>query len=309
MTPHLHLAALIAGLSALSGSPALAEGGPDVGWLQADSKAVQYSTSYRANAEAILQGQGQVRSRGIDAMYQLARAGYADAINFVGYMLDNGIGVQRDSKTAARYFAEGAKRGNRYAAHNLGVLYLLGRGVQPDANTGLKLLNESVKFRIPESSVVIGMYWESQREWGKAVQAYGGAKGFIDHPIAKARIGILMVKGLGIQQNIHEGRLLIEDAANMWWPEAQWSMVQLAQLGVGGKPDQWQAAWWATVLRANPLARGTPFEDQAVRLANGAGLGEQAWKEINGSTKIWIDGHSRYAKNINYWLTTSGPLQ
>lgn len=282
--------------------------GPTLDWLRSETKATQYANAFRTNAERILNRTGEERSKAVDDMYQLARAGYADALNFTGFMLDNGVGVQRDSRTAARYFNEAMKRGNRYAGHNLGVMYLLGRGLPQDINTGMRLLTEGTKFRIPESSIVIGMFYEAKKEWSKAAYAYEGAKGYVEHPIAKTRLGILMVRGQGMQQNIKEGRLLIEEAAKMWWPESQWSLAQMAQLGIGGKPDMWQAAWWATILRANPLARGTQYEEMAVRIGSGAGLSEQAWREISGSTKIWIESNNRFAKNINYWNTTAGPL-
>lgn len=300
--------AMVAALVIAACSGVVHAEGPSLEWLKSETKATQYANSFRSSAELILNRTGAERSKAVDAMYQLARAGYGDALNFTGFMLDNGIGVQQDSRTAARYFNEAMKRGNRYAGHNLGVMYLLGRGVPQDINTGMRLLNEGTKFRIPESSIVIGMFYEAKKDWGKAAFAYEGAKGYIEHPIAKTRLGILMVRGLGMQQNIKEGRLLIEEAAKMWWPESQWTLAQMAQLGIGGKPDMWQAAWWATILRANPLARGTQYEELAIRIGNGAGLNEQAWREITGSTKIWIEANNRFAKNFNYWNTASGPL-
>lgn len=300
-------AGMVLVVSLLGCSAAHAEG-PSLDWLKAETKATQYANAYRTQAGLILSRSGPERDKAIDAMYQLARSGYADALNFIGYLLDNGIGVRQDSRTAARYFNEAMNRGNRYAGHNLGVMYLLGRGIPQDVNTGLRLLADATKFRIPESSIVIGMFYEAKKEWGKAAQSYEGAKGYIDHPIAKTRLGVLMVRGLGMQQNIKEGRLLIEESAKMWWPESQWTLAQMAQLGIGGKPDMWQAAWWATILQANPLARGTQFERMAQTIPTGPSLGEQAWKEISGSTKIWIEANNRFAKNINYWSTTIGPL-
>lgn len=282
--------------------------GPVIPWGSEQSKASQMAAQYKQYANGITQGDEETRRKSIDAMYSLSTQGYADAINFVGYLLDNGIGVRQDSTKAALYFREAAKRGSRIAGHNLGVLTLVGRGVPRETQTGLNLLTEATKFRVPESSIVIGLYYESVKEWGRAAMAYEGAKGDIDHPIAKARLGILTVKGLGAAQNIKEGRLLIEQAADVWWPEAQWTLAEMAKFGIGGKPDYWQAGYWLTILHHNPYIKNTNYPDLIRNGVGGLGLNEQAWKEINGSVSQWVPAHNRYPKAFDYWKSVSGPI-
>lgn len=294
--------------AASTSGPAWADG-PDMSWLKADNKAVRYSNEYRQLASEILKPATPAsRDSATDRMYQMAREGYADAINFVGYMLDNGVGVRRDPANAAVYFREAAARGNRYALHNLGLSFLVGRGVPQNSDTGLKLLQEAAKYRIPESSIVMAMYFETRKEWNRAFMGYEAAKGFVDHPIAKNRLGVLMVRGFqGVQQNIKEGRTLIEDAANVWWPEAQYTLAVMAQEGIGGKPDAWGAGYWFTILSQNPNAKGTQYERMA-GARNSIGLSEQAWKEIDGSSKQWIAAHQRVSEVRDYWLSVPGPI-
>lgn len=304
MKKHILATALCGGLLS---SVAFAAG-PVIPWGSEQSRASQLSTQYRQYAIGILRGKESERRQSIDGMYSLSTQGYADAINFVGYLLDNGIGVNRDSSKAAIYFQEAAKRGSRIASHNLGVLTLTGRGIASNQEAAMKLLKQAITFRVPEASIVTGLYYESQKEYGRAAMSYGEATGVNNHPIAKARLGILLVKGLGVQQNIREGRLLLEQAANVWWPEAQWTLAEMSKFGIGGKPNLWDAGYWLTILSKNPfLGRvDANYANLARNSIGGLGLNEQAWKEINGSVGQWVPAHNRYPSQFDYWQSVSG---
>jgi TPR repeat protein len=61
-----------------------------------------------------------------------ADRGYPGCMNSLGYLYEQGQGVEKDWKEAARRYREAAEHGNVKAQGNLGILYLDGRGVTND---------------------------------------------------------------------------------------------------------------------------------------------------------------------------------
>jgi len=77
-------------------------------------------------------------------MFQLAKEGNSRAQNIVGYLLDNGEQVKRDSRAAFAYFSA-ASRDFPLARYNQAVLLFLGRGVPKDEAAAIELFKDSVK--------------------------------------------------------------------------------------------------------------------------------------------------------------------
>src|ERR1700730_4103544 len=59
----------------------------------------------------------------------LAVQGDADAQLLVGFMYQDGEGVQKDSAEAIHWYKLSADQGNKNAQFNMGILYEFGRGV------------------------------------------------------------------------------------------------------------------------------------------------------------------------------------
>ena len=55
-----------------------------------------------------------------------------DAEENIGYMFQNGLGVQTDYAKAMSWFVEAAAHGNSNAANQLGWMYQFGQGVKLD---------------------------------------------------------------------------------------------------------------------------------------------------------------------------------
>lgn len=68
----------------------------------------------------------------VDWYAQAAAQGHASAQFNLGMMYTDGRGVRRDDTTAANYFRTAARQGHAKAAYNLGIFYQLGRGVEKD---------------------------------------------------------------------------------------------------------------------------------------------------------------------------------
>ena len=68
------------------------------------------------------------------------------AMNNLGLMYDNGIGVEQDFKQAILWFQRSMELGEGKAAFNLAQMYRLGKGVKLNRNKALQLMNKSVEF-------------------------------------------------------------------------------------------------------------------------------------------------------------------
>ena len=60
------------------------------------------------------------------------------AMNNLGLMYENGVGVDQDYDEAFKLFQEGANQGNPNAMTNLGFCYESGYGVEPDIDKAVE---------------------------------------------------------------------------------------------------------------------------------------------------------------------------
>ena len=67
-----------------------------------------------------------------------AQSGLAEAQNNLGFLYDQGMGVDRDDRQAVEWYLMAARQGHAQAQNNLGVMYGTGRGVPRDPGEALK---------------------------------------------------------------------------------------------------------------------------------------------------------------------------
>jgi TPR repeat protein len=61
-----------------------------------------------------------------------AEQGHAQAQNELGWLYDNGYGVEQDNTQAVFWYRKAAEQGNDEAQNNLGLCYIKGNGVEQD---------------------------------------------------------------------------------------------------------------------------------------------------------------------------------
>lgn len=272
-----------------------------IGFKEANSAAKTYD-QYK-NARSVIEGNSDSsdKRRAIKDMYSLAKQGLPAALNFIGYMLSNGVQVEKDEKAAARYFYEGAKRGDLYAKHNYGVALILGRGAIQNEKAGVAMLEQNALRRIPYSAVACGIFYENRKEWGPAIKCYNGAFGFSEHPIARTRVAMMQIRGrVGNQSNFAEIKVSLNQAAKVWWPEAQWTLADMARYGIGSKPDPFQTAFWLRILAQNPNANGTEFAKRADLALGELYLTKEASDAVNESIGVWLQGNQSVMPVLDY---------
>jgi TPR repeat protein len=279
-----------------------------IGFKEGNSSAKTYREY--VDTRSVIEGGGSESDKriAVKAMYALAKRGLPSALNYIGVMLSNGYLVERDDPAAAKYFYEGAKRGDLHAKHNYGVSLILGRGAIKNEKSGVLLLEQNAAKRLPYSAVACGIFYENRKEWGNAIKCYQGAFGFSEHPIARTRVAMMQIRGrVSNQKNFAEIKVSLNQAAKVWWPEAQWTLADMARYGIGSKPDPFQTAFWLRILAQNPNAKNTEFAKRAE-----VGLGElyltkEASDAVNESVGIWLNGNQTVMPVIDYTRAVAEP--
>ena len=68
----------------------------------------------------------------------LAEEGVAKAKHYLGFMYQNGYGVEQDVEEAVKWYRKAARQGYGKAEYNLGVMYEKGQGVLQDYEESVK---------------------------------------------------------------------------------------------------------------------------------------------------------------------------
>jgi len=140
-----------------------------------------------------------------------AAAGNSDAMNYVGYLYDNGQGAKQDYRKAKEWYDKAASAGNAEAINNLGYLYDQGRGVKQD-------------------------YQQARQLYEKAASS-GNAS-------AMDNLGYLYGKGHGVKQDYQQAKEWYEKGAMAGSAEAMYNLGSLYGTGRGVKQDYQQAKEW-----------------------------------------------------------------
>lgn len=106
----------------------------------------------------------------------LADRGDAEAQLFVGFMYDNGEGVQLDYRQAVMWYQKSAEQGNAQAQYNLGMMYANGLGVQQDMVQALKWFNLAALLGRDEKFVKTGKQAETMMSPEQVKTAWAQAK-------------------------------------------------------------------------------------------------------------------------------------
>ena len=87
--------------------------------------------------------------------YPLAQKGNAESQNRLGYLYENGKGVELDYKKAVEWYLKAAEKGEPAAQFNLGVMYRKGRGVQKNDKIARNWYEKAAKQGHPIAERVV----------------------------------------------------------------------------------------------------------------------------------------------------------
>jgi len=236
----------------------------------------------RANVEygKLVRGDTQALPR----LMTLARQGNPQAQNSIGVFLDRGqYGLARNSTLAARYF-HAASRSDPLAAYNLGLLYLLGRGVERNANAAMVYMRQAVsQRRIAQAYVRIGLDHYRRKEIAEARRWFREAAQDND-PVGAYYVGRMLVED---KRDYREAMTWLDKAAGRRNADAARLIAYLYGNGLGIDQHLELAAGWTLIYRI------LSEKGQALNLPHIAlfGLPEERMQKARAFATMWLGSH------------------
>lgn len=174
-------------------------------------------------------GAGETGNAELDALRADAATGVATAQNELGVRYLVGRGVAQDYGEAAYWLRKAAAQDMTNAQYNLGVLYDSGRGVEPDPTEAL-------------------IWFHSAAENG--------------HGRAQMAMAAAYASGRGIARNPDEALKWLSRAAESNIPDAQFSLGNVLSASTDSRESLADAYYWYRIADANGVANASERADQ-----------------------------------------------
>ena len=223
-------------------------------------------------------------AQALQRLSTMARQGNPQAQNYIGVFLDRGqYGLAKNPALAARYFFA-ASKSEPLAAYNLGLLYLLGRGVTSNEEAALGYMRQAAaKQRIPQADVRIGLHHYRRKEIAQARRRFRQAAQNND-PVGAYYVGRMLLEDKG---DYREAMSWLDKAAGCRNADAARLIAHLYEHGLGIDKNLELAAGWALINMA--LAqKGQASNLQHISLL---GLEEDKMEKARAFATMWLESH------------------
>ena len=90
----------------------------------------------------------------------LAEKGVAKAKHYLGFMYQNGFGVEQDVEEAVKWYRAAARQGHAKAQYNLGVMYEKGQGVLQDYEEAVKWYRKAARKGVDGAQTNLGLMYD-----------------------------------------------------------------------------------------------------------------------------------------------------
>lgn len=128
---------------------------------------------------------------------------------------------------AIEYYQQSAKLGNGQAMCNLGYCYYYGRGIEVDKQKGFAYFLDSADAGCIEGIMKMGDFYRYgeivNKNEEKAFDYYCRVYDFVtdefmmdEYPEIFLRLGECYLKGIGVERDVEEARLYLEDAKELY---------------------------------------------------------------------------------------------
>ena len=193
--------------------------------------------------QGIAQNHGEAR-----LLYERAAvAGLAVAMSNLGYMYDQGEGIPQDYEQARRWYEKAAAGGVAGGMYNLAGLYEQGLGVAKDYEKARQWYEKAAAASNPDAMLALGLMYDRgeglDRDYGQARQWYEKAAAS-GNGFAATRIGSMYDQGLGVAQDYGQARRWYEKAATAGNLVAMNNLGFLYEHGDGLPMDFRRARQW-----------------------------------------------------------------
>jgi TPR repeat protein len=200
---------------------------------------------------------------------RLAEEQYPPAQYHLGFMYENGFGVEKNYKLAYQWYQRASQNGYQYAQNKLADMLYYGRGVAQDYARAARWHEKAARKGIITSQFQIAnMYRQGQgvrKNIQKAAYWYkkAASRGL---PEAQAVLANMYSKGAGVSSSSSQAVRWARLAARQGNADAQYLLGNFYRRGVGGVPrDKVKAYVWIRMA----AARKKNYQVQASKARNG----------------------------------------
>lgn len=199
-------------------------------------------------AQRILAGMKELRQEFPEAarFYQLAAdQGDTEAQYCLGYMYNDGRGVDRDIQAAIGLFRLAADRGHADAQYELGCIYVIGGDVEENYEEAARLFHLAALQGHAQAQFNLGAQFHRglgvAQDDRQAARWYGSAA-IQNNRLAQCNLGYLYKKGKGVNQDDRKAVRLYRQAAKGDIAEARCNLGSAYEKGAGVRRSARKAA-------------------------------------------------------------------
>ncbi len=199
-----------------------------------------------------------------DAFEQAAALGSLRARSYLGWMYEQGHGVDRDHAEAARWYSAVAEAGVHEYAVKLGWMYMGGGQLALDREKAESWFNQGIAGGYLPANVALASVLVADAQGGQAVERVFEARRLLDEAmagdlrVAALFLARLYVEGVGghpVDEALgaHYTRISAEDGH----PQMQGWLARMYLEGTGVPVDLQEAAFWAALAASgdDPVGR------------------------------------------------------
>lgn len=153
----------------------------------------------------------------------------SDAKNALGYMYENGLGVNIDGEQARNFYTEAAEMGNMTAQYNLGVMYFEGIAkVKKNYDLAIVWFEKAAEQGCLDAKEQLGSVYylgengvEKNYEKGFRYTREAAMGGSLN---SQNNLGLMYCNGDGTEKNVEKGISLLKSAAEQGVVDAQYNL-------------------------------------------------------------------------------------
>ena len=129
-----------------------------------------------------------------------AKMGYLNAMNQVGYMYSNGLGVSKDQAKTIEWYTKAANQGYALSQKNLAWAYRTGNGVAKDENKAIMWYEKAALQGDTDAQFGLGALYHDRKDYANALKWYQMAADK-DHSSAQVNLGKMYTDGEGVPKD------------------------------------------------------------------------------------------------------------
>ena len=218
-------------------------------------------------------GVEQDYAKALEWYTKVAEAGNIYAMNNIGEFYQNGFGVEQDYAKAMEWYTRAAEAGNMYAMHSIGGMYQNGFGVERDYAKAMEWYTRAAEAgNMYAMHSIGGMYQNGfgvERDYAKAMEWYTKAAE-AGNIYAMHSIGWMYENGCGVERDYAKAMEWYTKAAEAGNMYAMHNIGGMYQNGFGVERDYAKAMEWYT----RAAEAGNPYAMNSIgwMYQNGVGV-------------------------------------